>query len=194
MMQSASYGFLLIFTYLHQALLGLAEFTALFQNFRVFIPVIRELFLSNASSDAGRHPRFPGYPLAFLPSCESVHSLGRKARNQLCITAAFSCDNSLSHDFLPEIIPHFSQTVSIIPSKTLSIFFHIQRNLLAFLFIFLNFFHFHDMKPLYPDIGVWTDATVKKDFFRCSRHRTFPLLHKMYLVTNLADMHQLMAD
>jgi hypothetical protein len=43
MMQSASYGFLLIFTYLHQALLGLAEFTALFQNFRVFIPVIREL-------------------------------------------------------------------------------------------------------------------------------------------------------
>ena len=59
-----------------------------FQNFRVFIPVIRELFLSNASSDAGRHPRFPGYPLAFLPSCQSVHSLGRKARNQLCITAA----------------------------------------------------------------------------------------------------------
>ena len=88
MMQSASYGFLLICTYLHQALLALAEFTALFQNFRVFIPVIRELFLSNASSDAGRHPRFPGYPLAFLPSCQSVHSLGRKARNQLCITAA----------------------------------------------------------------------------------------------------------
>ena len=88
MMQSASYGFLLICTYLHQALLALAEFTALFQNFRIFIPVIRELFLSNASSDAGRHPRFPGYPLAFLPSCQSVHSLGRKARNQLCITAA----------------------------------------------------------------------------------------------------------
>lgn len=88
MMQSASYGFLLICTYLHQALLGLAEFTALFQNFRGFIPIFRELFLSNASSDAGRHPRFPGYPLAFLPSCQSVHSLGRKARNQLCITAA----------------------------------------------------------------------------------------------------------
>ena len=122
MMQSASYGFLLICTYLHQALLALAEFTALFQNFRVFIPVIRELFLSNASSDAGRHPRFPGYPLAFLPSCQSVHSLGRKARNQLCITAALVRQFSFS-GFSTRNYTTFSQTVSIIPSKTLPIFF-----------------------------------------------------------------------
>ena len=67
MMQSASYGFLLICTYLHQALLALAEFPALFQNFRGVIPVIQELFLSNASPDAGRHPGFPGYPLAVNP-------------------------------------------------------------------------------------------------------------------------------
>ena len=149
MMQSASYGFLLIFTYLHQALLGLAEFTALFQNFRVFIPVIRELFLSNASSDAGRHPRFPGYPLAFLPSCESVHSLGKKARNQLCITAALVRQ-----------------------------FFHIQRNHLAFLFIFLNFFHFRDMKPLYlPDIDVWTGERGEEGFlpvFQTPEHSPVP--------------------
>ena len=122
MMQSASYGFLLICTYLHQALLGLAEFTALFQNFRGFIPIFRELFLSNASSDAGRHPRFPGYPLAFLPSCQSVHSLGRKARNQLCITAALVRQFSFSW-FSTRNYTTFSQTVSIIPSKTLPIFF-----------------------------------------------------------------------
>ena len=121
MMQSASYGFLLICTYLHRALLALAEFTALFQNFRVFIPVIRELFLSNASFDAGRHPRFPGYPLAFLPSCQSVHSLGRKARNQLCITAALVRQFSF-HDFLPEIIPHFHKLCQSSQAKLFPIF------------------------------------------------------------------------
>lgn len=176
MMQSASYGFLLICTYLHQALLALAEFTALFQNFRVFIPVIRELFLSNASSDAGRHPRFPGYPLAFLPSCQSVHSLGRKARNQLCITAALVRQFSF-HDFLPEIIPHFHKLCQSSQAKLFP-FFHIQRNRLAFIFIFLNFFHFHDMKPPYlPDTGGWTDATGEEGFlpvFRTPEHFPAP--------------------
>ena len=141
MMQSASYGFLLICTYLHQALLALAEFTALFQNFRVFIPVIRELFLSNASPDAGRHPRFPGYPLAFLPSSQSVHSLGRKARNQLCITAALVRQILFLMIFYLKLYHIFTNCVNH-PKQNSFHFFHIQRNRLTFLFIFLNFFHF----------------------------------------------------
>ena len=169
MMQSASYGFLLICTYLHQALLALAEFTALFQNFRVFIPVIRELFLSNASSDAGRHPRFPGYPLAFLPSCQSVHSLGRNCRSRATILFFMIFYQKLYHIFT-NCVNH--------PKQNSSHFFHIQRNRLAFIFIILNFFHFHDMKlPYLPDIGGWTDATGEEGFlpvFRTPEHFPAP--------------------
>ena len=57
-------------------------------------------------------------------------------------------------------------------------FFHIQRNHLAFLFIFLNFFHFRDMKPLYlPDIDVWTGERGEEGFlpvFQTPEHSPVP--------------------
>ena len=96
MMQSASYGFLLIFTYLHQALLGLAEFTALFQNFRVFIPVIRELFLSNASSECGEAPAFPRIPIGF----SSILSIGSQLRQKSSKSTLYNCRSRATILFL----------------------------------------------------------------------------------------------
>lgn len=164
MMQSASYGFLLICTYLHQALLALAEFTALFQNFRVFIPVIRELFLSNASSDGGEAPAFPRIPIGF----SSILSIGSQLRQKSSKSTLYNCRSRATilffMIFYQKLYHIFTNCVNH-PKQNSSHFFHIQRNRLAFIFIFLNFFHFHDMKPPYlPDTGGWTDATGEEGF------------------------------
>ncbi len=101
--------------------------------------VIRDYSFSNASSDAGGTR--VSIPIGFHP-CQSVHSAGqKKLPNQLYApTAALVRQFSFFMIFYQKLYHIFKLCQS--SQAKLFPFFHIQRNRLAFLFIFLNFFIF----------------------------------------------------
>ena len=125
----------------------------------------------------GEAPAFPRIPIGF----SSILSIGSQLRQKSSKSTLYNCRSRATilffMIFYQKLYHIFTNCVNH-PKQNSSHFFHIQRNRLAFIFIILNFFHFHDMKPPYlPDIGGWTDATGEEGFlpvFRTPEHFPAP--------------------